>query len=83
MGYNTTIVVMNDSLGDIESDPEFGKRLVTAIRSVNSRGLSDVSAHGKYGIACNAARVIETHHSSYDVIVKIGGNTGTIVREEA
>jgi len=30
MGYNTTVVIYNDSLHDIESDPEFGKRLVTA-----------------------------------------------------
>jgi len=37
MGYNTTVVVMNDALGSIEKDPEFGKNLVRAVlRAVHS-----------------------------------------------
>lgn len=32
MGYNTTVVVYNDALDQIANDPEFGKKLVAAIR---------------------------------------------------
>lgn len=76
MGYNTTVVVLNDALDQIEKDPNFGKNLVRAIQQINSRreGI-DVPA----GNHCNAARVIETHHADYDVLVKTGGNTGVVV----
>jgi len=32
MGYNTTVVVYNDALDQIESDPQFGANLAAAIR---------------------------------------------------
>jgi len=31
MGWNSTVVVMNDALGYIEEDPEFGTKLARAI----------------------------------------------------
>jgi hypothetical protein len=80
MGYNTTVVVLNDALAEIEQDPDFGKKLARAIR-LASRGLQDVSAHGKHCMFANAAQVIETHHADYDVLVKIGGNTGSVVQQ--
>jgi len=80
MGFNTTVVILNDSLGDIESDLEFGRRLASAIQQVNRHNSPvDVAAHGKRSISCNAARVIETHHADYDVFVRVGGNTGTVI----
>lgn len=79
MGWNTTVVVMNDALGNIETDPEFGKRLAQAIKQVTRGEKVDVAAHGKHGIHCNAATVIESHHADYDVLVKVGGNTGFVV----
>lgn len=74
MGFNTTVVVLNDALGDIENDVNFGKKLSTAIRlqSVTKRD-EDVSA----GPSCNAATVIEQHHADISVLVAVGGNCGT------
>jgi len=80
MGYNTTVVVLNDALDVIASDPGFGKRLAQAIMAVSRRSTPvDVAAHGDKSIHCNAATVIESHHADYDVLVKVGGNRGKVV----
>ena len=73
MGWNTTVVVINDALDQIEKDPEFGRKLSGAIRKRMSwDGMIDVSA----GNHCNAASVVETHHADQTAIVTVGGNTG-------
>jgi len=38
MGYNSTIVVMNDALNAIGEDPEFGRKLEEAILCCNRSG---------------------------------------------
>jgi hypothetical protein len=75
MGYNTTVVIMNDTLGYIEQDPDFGKELVNAIRILPWRKPAPVSSRG----APAAARVIETHHNRDMAVVAIGGNTGVVI----
>lgn len=81
MGFNTTVVVLNDALGEIRNDPEFGRRLADAIAHVQRGKPVDVPAHSiKGGIHCNAAVVIETHHADYMVTVRVGGNYGEVVK---
>jgi ribosomal protein L37E len=75
MGYNTTIVVMNDALGYIEKDIEFGARLATAV----TRGIENVAACAPDRIYGNAAIVVETHHMDSVVSVDVGGNTAVVV----
>lgn len=57
MGFNTTLVLMNDRLKDVKDDPEFGKSLASAVEEFS---LSDVrpypTGHGLY--------IIEKHESS-------------------
>lgn len=78
MGYNTTVMICNDSLHAIESDPEFGKSLGNAIQEAGCYNKPvDVSA----GIYCNAARVIECHHADATALVAVGGNHGTSLGE--
>lgn len=76
MGYNTTVVVMNDALGMIEGDPNFGKNLARAIAEVGRGKPVDVPASNGRGVHCNAATVIESHHADYDVYVRVGQNFG-------
>lgn len=87
MGMNTTVIVLNDALHEIENDPEFGRKLVKAIKQQENQALYvelhpngikmrksvDVTA----GSHANAASVIEQHHSSETALVAIGGNHGT------
>ena len=80
MGYNTTVVVLNDALSEIAADPLFGKRLADAIRAAWEGKPVDVAAHGTHSIHCNAALVVETHHADREVTVIVGGNTARVVK---
>lgn len=74
MGWNTTVVIFNDALGTIEEDPNFGKNLAKAIRSLEEHTV--VSARNPKGGCCSAAKIIEQHHADDTTCVFIGGNTG-------
>lgn len=73
MGFNTTVVVMNDALSDIQRDPDFGKNLAAAILKL---GLSNEPRDVHAGTHVNAATVIETHHADGVFGVLVGGNYG-------
>jgi hypothetical protein len=76
MGYQTTIVFLNDSVKSLEKDPDLGKNLAKAILEVATYGKSvdcPVAGH------VNAIQVVETHHANIDVLVKVGGNRGYVV----
>jgi hypothetical protein len=75
MGFNSTIVVMNDSLGEIEKDPEFGKKVAAAIAKMSCYEKPvDISS----GHSCNAATVIDCHHADSNSIIVVGGNMGEV-----
>jgi len=73
MGYNTTVVVMNDALDQIKNDPAFGEKLARAVMGFNIpvRG-KDVAA----GNFVNAATVVSQHHADAVHLVAVGGNYG-------
>lgn len=80
MGYNSTVVVMNDAMTAIEKDPEFGKKLVQAILSQHGKNVPvDISSGGHV----NAATVIDCHHSDYSSLILVGGNMGTVLVSDA
>lgn len=77
MGYNTSVLLMNDALEDIKSDKEFGPKLVQACAEVFQwRGKMAPVRARTYE---NAAYVIETHHSSQTAILAMGGGYGTVL----
>lgn len=74
MGYNSTIVVLNDALHEIEKDPEFGSKVAKAIRALSVKeGPIDIRAGGHV----NAASAVETHHADGINLIAVGGNCGT------
>ena len=86
MGYNTSVIVMNDAVYQMKGDPEFGKNLANAISAVDSQRVhaemndrpffgTDVSI----GNHVNGATVIETHHADGTSVVAFGGNRGIIL----
>ena len=85
MGFNTTVVVMNDALTAIENDPKFGKSLVQAILKLQRGKQVDVPAYSynedgeARGVHCNAATAIESHHADGNAIVAVGGNCATVL----
>lgn len=79
MGWNTTVVVNNDSLDAIRRDSNFGERLYDAcMRIISSDRPVDVCANpdGTQAYHANAATVIETHHADGTALVAVGGNYG-------
>lgn len=78
MGYNTTVLIVNDALDHIEHDPDFGKKLAEAVRQIwhdKTPGGVAVSARRDRSTHSNAASVIETHHADQTAVVLVGGNT--------
>ncbi len=73
MGFNTSVIILNDGLHAIETDPDFGKKLSAAISHLSIEdGPIDVSAGGHV----NAASAIETHHADGTSVVTFGQNCG-------
>jgi hypothetical protein len=72
MGFNTTVVVLNDALHQIRDDKEFGAKLYSAVLEIARGKTVDISAGGH----CNAATVIEQHHADGLHAVLVGGNYG-------
>lgn len=73
MGYNTTVVVMNDALDDIERDPNFGRNLVRAVLKAGCYGEEACVPAG--GHTC-AAVAVESHHADQAAVVIVGDNRG-------
>jgi hypothetical protein len=71
MGWNTSMIILNDAIGDISKDEEFGKKVHDAVLHSVIRG-EDMNI-------CNGARVIETHHADASVLIAVGGNSATVL----
>lgn len=72
MGFNTTVVVLNDALHDIETDPGFGRKLADAVLEGGPGRKVYVSA----GNHANAATVISSHHADGMRCFVVGANRG-------
>lgn len=88
MGYNTTVLVLNDALGLIEKDPNFGKNLAAAITHLTVSGGEqvDISAAERdsdgnvRSVHVNAATAIESHHADGTSVVAVGENCARILK---
>ena len=78
MGFNTTLIVLNDALHLIKEDKEFGRKVYDATlmvdQSLDNKGV-DISS----GNHCNAATVIESHHADGYRLIMVGGNTAWVL----
>lgn len=87
MGYNTSVLVLNDAVDMIAKDPHFGRKLYEAVLSLSRGKQVDVPAHSYdekgavRGVHCNAATVVETHHADGVSIVAFGQNCATKLSE--
>lgn len=73
MGYNTTVILLNDHLSEIEDHPEyFARRLLEAIHRNWTTGQ-------KEDFTCGL--VITQDHADTVAIIAVGGNYGTVLRK--
>lgn len=73
MGFNATVVVLNDRLDEIERDPEFGKKLARAIR--------EHSFPEKYRrtYVTGQTQVVDVQHADTAQIIVVGANCGRVL----
>jgi hypothetical protein len=78
MGYNTVVLVHNDSLGAIAEDKYFGIRLQDAVLnySTATTEMNNVPAIGEHAFHCNAAKVVSVFHADSIKLFALGANTG-------
>lgn len=73
MGHNSTILVLNDRLGEIERDPEgFVKEMIQAI---SRKGMQDKAVDFYPG----QTSVISCAHADQVTVMAVGGNHATIL----
>lgn len=78
MGWNTTVIVLNDAIDMIRDDVDFGRNLYYAIlNSVRGEQVDIPARSPRGGVHVNAATVIEQHHADDTAIVAVGQNYGT------
>lgn len=90
MGFNTTVLILNDAFGEIEKHPEeFVEKLKPYVNGAGSDlrrerrehevGHGDVTfAVGNHG---NAAAVIDVQHADATQVIMVGGNSATLLGE--
>jgi hypothetical protein len=76
MGFQTTLIIRNDAIGDIRDNPtEFVGNLLRAIGEVSgTKGLDIPCGHH-----ANVARVVEVHHSDSTTVIASGGSTAELL----
>ncbi|RJQ25012.1 hypothetical protein C4577_06415 [Candidatus Parcubacteria bacterium] len=81
MGYNTTVVVLNDALDQISKDQDFGKNLAQHIMKMGGESVPKwhLDAWIPSGNHCNVAEIVEQHHADFTTLVAVGGNCGTLL----
>lgn len=71
MGFNSTLVVLNDQLDSIRDDPQFGRKVHDACSRVI---MSDEPIRIYPG-----AMAVETHHADGMLVIAVGGNTAKVL----
>lgn len=87
MGHNTSVLVLNDALGHIKNDPNFGKNLAAAITHLAVSGDKQVDIPATYrdsngnarSVHVNAATAIESHHADGTSVITIGENCAHVL----
>lgn len=74
MGFNSTIVILNDGLHDIAKDKDFGKKVSDAIRDHYS---DRKGRHILYSGNGNVGEVVGQEHADYTQLIAVGGNCGS------
>jgi hypothetical protein len=75
MGYNTTILILNDTMHEIDDDP---KAWWEETRENIYRRLSQDGPFPRWG-GRGGTKVISNEHANYTNIIAVGGNTATIL----
>lgn len=77
MGFQTTIMILNDALGEIDNDPKgWWEKTSEMIKA--HRGNSDPQSYG-FGSFSNGFTLVDVHHADVTSVIAVGGNYSTIL----
>lgn len=84
MGFNTVLVVYNDSVGSGADDPQLGRRICNAVSGWHGKGRDPSICHiytmsGRH--AASYGQVISQAHADYYQVVVVGKNSGRPIQE--
>lgn len=74
MGYNTTVIILNDAVHRLRHDRHFPRNLELAIGMASARMGPQTVPIGNH---INGCTVVETHHADQTTLVAVGGNHAT------
>ncbi len=76
MGYNTTILILNDAMGDMQENPkEFVDNLLLAVGEHRHDQRNDFAI----GNHVNGGSVLAMSHADTINVIAVGGNYGTVL----
>lgn len=79
MGYNTSVLILNDALGSLKEDTTFNKRLYSAI--LQQGGAPSKPIELNIGNHVNGCLVVEQHHADHCVPILVGGNHAWLIEK--
>jgi len=74
MGYNTSVVILNDALHELKIEPDLGRKIVDAIHAQWAEG-KPMAVPG----VGNAIQIIKQTHMDDHVSILVGDNTGKVI----
>jgi len=72
MGWNTSLMIMNDALNSLETDKDFNRKLHSAILRMGGSPQRPIDV--AIGGHVNGCLVIESHHADQCIPILVGGN---------
>ena len=73
MGFNSSFMILNDRLHDIEHDAKFGQKLARAIGEHQATSVYEPTTFAYQ------SQVLSVQHADIKAVVAVGGNTGFMV----
>jgi len=73
MGYNSVLVILNDRLDEIERDPDFGKKVATAIRHFSHHHPE------RMPYVTGQTQVISVEHADVAQVIRVNANRGSVL----
>lgn len=78
MGWNTTLLVMNDGLEQLDRDPDAGKKIAEGIMRHDMPRYESTNSIG-IGNHLNMVQVIASQHADQTQILAVGQNLGRVL----
>lgn len=77
MGYNTPVLILNDAMEGLKTDPNVGKKLYDAIGETQLREYRQNGRSFSIGNHANGGLAFESRHADEAQIIAVGGNCMT------